>query len=395
MPPSFRFYSRQSELERVPLRQLMSPAAMKPMSDRPIETPALKPHRRIIELDALRALAAINLVLFHLTHVYEVKFGYVESLGWEWPYGAYGVELFFILSGFVNSMSLMRRGQPVDFVAARMIRIVPIFLMVILFNVWIMTMQPLTQTPLTVAQLAANLTLMPRVLGQECIDPVMWTLQIEILFYGLLVSLYRLGGLKRYFLGWGVLCGLSLAVCPTLDAVSATHGEAWWFTIANSVRRLLILDFAPLFAIGFLLYMIKTRTGSRIGNGIAMVVAATVFHCIDHGKHNPVATMLIIGLVTAAAYGKLPMLRLRPFVVISTLSYALYLCHNNLGCVLIHRLNQGGWSSNISLAIVALFSFCFAYLITAWIDQPLNRRLRDAWVRIRKQESVAPVTQAT
>src|SRR6056297_1874866 len=79
--------------------------------------------RRIIELDALRAMAAVNLVLFHFTHVYAVKFGFSSPLGGEWPYGAYGVELFFILSGFVNSMSLMRRGKPTDFVAARLIRI--------------------------------------------------------------------------------------------------------------------------------------------------------------------------------------------------------------------------------------------------------------------------------
>ena len=69
----------------------------------------LAPQRRIVELDALRALAAINLVLFHFTHVYAVKFGYTTPLGFEWPYGAYGVEMFFILSGFVNAMSLLRR----------------------------------------------------------------------------------------------------------------------------------------------------------------------------------------------------------------------------------------------------------------------------------------------
>ena len=105
--------------------------------------PALKPHRRILELDALRALAAINLVLFHFTHVFSVKFGYSSPLGFEWPYGAYGVEMFFILSGYVNSMSLMRRGKPVDFVAARLIRIIPIFLLVILANVWILQLAPM------------------------------------------------------------------------------------------------------------------------------------------------------------------------------------------------------------------------------------------------------------
>ncbi|MGB7325891.1 MAG: acyltransferase family protein, partial [Rubripirellula sp.] len=67
-------------------------------------TTILKPHRRIVELDSLRALAAINLVLFHFTLVYTNKHGYSSPLGFQWPFGAYGVEMFFILSGFVNSM---------------------------------------------------------------------------------------------------------------------------------------------------------------------------------------------------------------------------------------------------------------------------------------------------
>ena len=180
--------------------------------------PALKPHRRILELDALRALAAINLVLFHFTHVYAVKFGFTSPLGFEWPYGAYGVQMFFILSGYVNSMSLLRRGKPVDFVAARLIRIVPIFLMVIIANLWILQLAPMSQNVST-AQFVANMTLIPRVLGYECVDPVMWTLQIEMMFYATLVVLFRIGALRRYFLGWGTLLTLSLLVCPTLDAM--------------------------------------------------------------------------------------------------------------------------------------------------------------------------------
>ena len=171
-------------------------------SDKSTQT-FLKPHRRILELDALRALAAINLVLFHYTHVYSVKFGYSSPLGFEWPYGAYGVEMFFILSGFVNSMSLLRRGKPVDFVAARMIRILPVFLMVIVANIWIMRYAPLNTQVVTTEQFAANLTLLPRIFGYECLDPVMWTLQIEMMFYFTLVTMYRFGALRKYFIGWG------------------------------------------------------------------------------------------------------------------------------------------------------------------------------------------------
>ncbi len=345
----------------------------------------LSPHRRILELDALRALAAINLVLFHYTHVYAVKFGFATPLGFEWPFGAYGVEMFFILSGFVNSMSLLRRGKPVDFVAARLIRIIPVFLLAILANLWILQLAPMNQS-VSAAQLAANLTLLPRVIGYDCVDPVMWTLQVEMMFYVTLVVMYRIGALRHYFIGWGTLLALSATVCPALDAMQATHGGTGWFALATSFRRLMLLDLVPCFAIGFLLYMIKTGVGARWQNIAGIVVAAVVFHSIDHGKHNPVATVMIIGLVTACAYGKVPPLRYAPLVYISTISYALYLCHNNLGCAIMRRLEEGGVPSIACLGIAIAFSFSLAVIITNRIEQPITSLLRRSWTRYRNQE---------
>lgn len=342
----------------------------------------LAPHRRILELDSLRALAAINLVLFHFTHVYAVKFGFATPLGFEWPFGAYGVEMFFILSGFVNSMSLLRRGKPVDFVAARLIRIIPVFLLVILANLWILPLAPMNQS-ISTQQLAANLTLLPRVMGYDCVDPVMWTLQVEMMFYVTLVLMFRIGALRRYFLGWGSLLALSAVVCPMLDAMQSAHEQAGWFAAATSIRRLMLLDFVPLFAMGFLLYMIKTNVGSKWQNIAGIVVAATIFHFIDHGKHNPLATVMILGLVTACAYGKVPPLRFAPLVYVSTISYSLYLCHNNLGCAVMRRLEDGGIPSIVCLIIAIVFSFSMAIIVTNRIEQPITGWLRKKWVRYR------------
>lgn len=347
----------------------------------------LKPHKRIFELDGLRALAAINLVLFHYTHVFSVKYGYSTPLGFEWPYGAYGVELFFILSGFVNSMSLLRRGKPVDFVAARMIRILPVFFIAIIANLLIMQYPPLNEQAVSTAQFAANLTLLPRIFGYECLDPVMWTLQIEMMFYFTLVTMYRLGALRRYFIGWGSLLVLSYFVCPALDGVGQELQNTWWFAAGTAIRRLMLLDFVPLFAIGFLVYMIKTETGDRWKNIVGILGAAFVFHSIDHGKHNSLATALIVGLIAASAYGRVPMLRVRPLVYISTISYAIYLSHNNLGCVLIRRLDSIGYPPVICFALGIVFALCLAVLITNWVEGPITKRLRGAWERHRRHET--------
>jgi len=383
--PDFRRPTR-SRLETVSFNLKMSSTDSNATTDASV----LKPHRRIVELDSLRALAAISLMLFHLTHVYRIKFGFTSPLGFEWHYGAYGTEMFFILSGFVNSMSLLRRGRPVDFVAARLIRILPIFLLVIVANLWIMQLAPLNQNGVTTAQFAANLTLLPRVFGHDCLDPVMWTLQVEMMFYFTLVTLYRLGGLRHYFVGWGSLLVLSYLVCPWLDAAEATASSTAWFGAATAVRRMMLLDFVPLFAMGFLIYMIKTDTGRRWQNAVGILVAAFVFHAIDHGKHNPAATVLILGLVGACAYGKVPMLRLKPLLFVSTISYALYLCHNNIGCVLIYRLDHNGYPPQVCFVLAILFSFGLATLVTRWIEAPMTAWLRSGWDAYRSGERWLP-----
>ena len=348
----------------------------------------LKPHRRILELDGLRALAAISLMLFHLTHVYAAKYGFTTELPWVYNYGAYGTEMFFILSGFVNSMSLLRRRRPVDFVVARLIRIVPIFLLVVLANVAIVRLAPMNHS-VAPEELIANLTLLPRIAGYECLDPVMWTLQVEMLFYATLLGLYLIGGLRRYFIGWGALLMLSVTVCPALDAWQTVHGETVWFGIATGIRRLMLLDFVPLFAIGFGLYMIKTKTGNRLTNLAGISVAATVFHLIDHGKHNPAATALIIAGVALAAYGKCPPLRIRPLIHISKISYALYLLHNNLGCALIHHLDHGGIPPVIAVSAAIAMAWALAVLVTTHIEAPLTKWLRTRWETHRRSAQTA------
>ena len=337
-------------------------------------------------------LAAINLVLFHYTHVYAVKFGYSSPLGFEWPYGPYGVEMFFILSGFVNSMSLLRRGQPADFVAARLIRIVPFFMMAIVADVFIL-------------RFGADVRDRQHwtVPGQPDVDPThSWSRMCRSSHVDVADrddvlpnarDLVQNRGLRRYFLSWGTLLTLSLIVCPTLDSLQAAHASEQWFGLATAFCVLLLLDFVPLFTIGFLLYAIKTGTGKRWQNIIGIIIAACVFHSIDHGKHNPAATVLIIGLVTLCAYGKVPPLRIRPLVYVSTISYALYPCHNNLGSALINCLDQGGVPPQICFVVAMAFAFSLSIIVTNRIEAPMTRACAVRGIAIVRQQEQSQLCQ--
>lgn len=340
-----------------------------------------KPSKRIVELDVLRALAAINLVLFHFTHVYSVKYGYSSDLGFEFVYGKYGVSTFFMLSGFVNALTILRKRQPKEFIASRVIRIIPSYYLTIGMNLVLLTMLPMSgfYPMYTGEQVAANLTIVPGLFGQECMEPVTWTLQIEVLFYGLILLMFVCGALRKplQMMAWYlVLCVVGIFSIEYLTSIDANPRILAGLTFA---RKLLILDYMPLFFIGMLAHQIWNKSGAIRWNLAGIVVSAIVFHVIDRHDYNPAATVLMIGTLFLSAYGKLPFLRLKPLVFISTISYSLYLLHNNLGCAFIYRMEQLGFSPIMSMVAGIVFITIVSTIVTFWIERPISNQLRKIW----------------
>ena len=80
-----------------------------------------------MELDALRGIAAFSVVLFHYTARYDSIYGHSNRLLFKFNYGHLGVNLFFIISGFVIFMTLDRTKSVIDFVVARFSRLYPAY----------------------------------------------------------------------------------------------------------------------------------------------------------------------------------------------------------------------------------------------------------------------------
>lgn len=349
-----------------------------------------KKSTRIVELDCLRALAAINLLLFHFTYVYQVKYGFVDPLGFMWPYGKYGVQLFFMLSGFVNAMTLLRKRDPKKFLVGRIIRICPSYWTVIAMNLVLLTMVPLTTIQMGGAELMANLTIMPNLFGYECVEPVTWTLQVELLFYAMMIILFLSGALRYPLATFMILVSISAIVCSAADHV--TEGTVLAASL-NTLKTVLILDHLPLFAIGVMLNQLKNKDGNAKLNILGIVFSAVIFHVIDHRDHNPAVTVFFIGLLAMSAWGKLPVLRFKPLVFISTISYSLYLLHNNFGCVLMYHANQAGLSSIGCLVLATGASVLLAYAVTRWFEQPFSNWLRNhATAKVQTPVNESPTT---
>lgn len=338
------------------------------------ETP--KKSGRIIELDAIRAISCLNLLLFHFTFVYQNKYGFESPLGFTFPYGKYGVQLFFLLSGMVNAMTLLSKRKAGDFIAARFIRIFPSYWLVIALNLLLFATLPIFDHTITLSETFANLTTMPVLLGHTNMEPVTWTLQIEMLFYFFLMTIFALGFLDKPIRTMTVAVSFCLVSGLFINWFNASYPDSNWHGHLYVFEKLFFIRNMPLFAMGILLNELRLKRGNPIGLWAGIVFSATVFHLIDLRDHNPAATALLFGLLTASAFGKVPILRWKMFTYLSFISYALYLFHNNLGSALIRQLELFSWPPLLSVIVATAFSILVAHAMTFWLEQPLTKWLR-------------------
>ena len=194
--------------------------------------------RRIIAANQLRGVASLSVVLAHLGGVFvllgpfvawmtsmpEVRAGHPAILlltSWRYlNFGAFGVSIFFLISGFVIPFSL--RGQPAaGFLVARAFRIFPTFWAALLVEWALVHLQSRVSgrgVPFGTMVYLQNALLLDTVIGGGFVDLVNWTLSIEIKFY-VLMALLRPAVLKGRVLPFFVV-----ALAAIVVAVAQRHG---------------------------------------------------------------------------------------------------------------------------------------------------------------------------
>ena len=150
-------------------------------------------HARLLPMEGLRGLAVTLVFLQHYTvqsQLIGLSPGPASAAAAAFrSYGNFGVELFFVLSGYLIYGTLVRKAPPfIGFMARRLQRIYPAFLVVFAFAVALTILTPIPgkipHDPWPAAvYLAANLALLPGLIPMVRIVEVAWSLSYEMFFY--------------------------------------------------------------------------------------------------------------------------------------------------------------------------------------------------------------------
>ncbi|MDP4502847.1 acyltransferase family protein [Nonomuraea turcica] len=343
---------------------------------------------RLYEIDGLRLLAALCVVVFHYTFSGWVggasPVAFPEESSWS-KYGYLGVDLFFLISGFVVLMSAWGRS-PRAFLVSRAVRLYPAYWVGIAVTATVAVTLGQGMFQVTLPQVLANLTMFQAVPDIANVDVVYWTLWAEMRFY-LLILVFAWIGMTRARVMAGLWIWLGLTFGVQLGLVPG---------VADLVVQ---SEFAHYFIAGMALFMLyKFGLNLQIALLVPICLGNAVYRAIGYAdavgdRYSVTYSTAIITTVVVVIFLVMTLVALRvtqrlgrPWLVpAGALTYPLYLLHAHIGFIVFARLGDAV-DAHVLLCGLILVMLGAAYLVHRFVERPLAPALK----RLLSRRPVAP-----
>jgi peptidoglycan/LPS O-acetylase OafA/YrhL len=358
-------------------------------------------------LDHLRALAILFVFLFHYGRI----FPHPQWTNTTSKFGWTGVDLFFVLSGYLISSQLfakMAKGKTIslkEFFLKRFFRIIPAYLVVVL----IYFSFPFVREHEALSPLWKYLTFTLNFgldLRTQGTFSHAWSLCIEEQFYLLfpliLVTLIYFRSLKKG--AWLIvslfIAGFAVRIYSYYTFITPFLGEdyAWSFwnewiyypTYCRLDGLLAGVSIAALFQFRPLLKDRIIKSGNLVFVLSMLILASAYFLCLNEQSFK--ASVFGFPLVSIG-YGLMVIAAISPTcflckfrsnitTAIATLSYSLYLAHKFVTHVTQEQLSKFNIekNSNLMFLICIITTLAFSFLMNRIIEKPFLR-LRNALIK--------------
>jgi peptidoglycan/LPS O-acetylase OafA/YrhL len=330
---------------------------------------------RLVELDALRGIAALSVVVFHYTTHYAKLYSHTAPWPIDFSVGRYGVELFFMISGYVIYLTLDKTGTPQEFIVSRFSRLYPVYWMAVLLTYSITSILSLPGYQISPTDALINLSMVQELATVPHVDNVYWTLQRELGFYVLAGSLFY-SAARKY-------------IVHIISAIIVSNIFVLYFGLLDKIpglwRIYSVLPVAQLhlFGLGISLYLLHKKridiwqcclmaTSCLIGAGVAVDIT-----------HASIVALLFVCLYLATSTQ--PRFLHHPYLLfLGAISYPLYLVHNNIGSALILSLEGNGAPAAAAILCAIILSLAMAAMMNRFVEKPGLK-----WIRTRYKNRLA------
>ena len=324
----------------------------------------------IVSLQCMRALAAILVVIFH--HMNMMREGPVPTLP-RFDIGEFGVDIFFVISGFIMWSTTMGRGiTGLSFLLRRILRIVPLYWALTFATVFVSTRGGLALNfDVDYLRLAKSLLFIPQWNGvfPNIIAPYLivgWTLELEMFFYVIFAGALYLSEARRLVAVlsiFSVLTMIGLVTLPTTAVFKAYTND-------------IILEFAMGVLLGWLYQSGRLPLSSAVGSVLAIVGLGLVLLLRDNMKarfiyYGIAAFLLVWTMLTFEKHLKGSAWSLPRFL--GDASYSIYLSHMMAMAVSwkLISLSFAASFTTLTLVLQTTFAVVVGAIVYLIVERPL------------------------
>jgi peptidoglycan/LPS O-acetylase OafA/YrhL len=339
---------------------------------------------RLLALDGLRLVCALAVAGYHFGDSWrldgvQLPRHFLPTGAPVLIYGFLGVEVFFLISGFVICMSGWGRTVR-EFAASRAARLYPAFWGCVLLTTVVVIVLPVTGgLPVSgipsAPAVAVNLSMLAEPLNKPLVDTVYWTLWIEFRFYLIFACLLGAGLTDRRVRAFGTVWLVTAVAMPLFPGAL--------------LNQLVMPDFAPYFVAGMTMFLLRRdRADWRLWALLSAcwLVSLQRVQVRTHGLHPgfvvpvwPAMVLLTLAyaVLLAIALGLTDRLGQRWLATAGALTYPFYLLHQRVGYSLIRTVWQ---HTGLPLGVL-LPGAVIVLLATAWavhriVERPLAPRVK-------------------
>lgn len=317
---------------------------------------------KIGSINTMRFLAAILVLLYHFTFIfYFAKTTHVDMPIFRYfsQYGYLGVELFFIISGFVISLSAENRNA-FGFFKSRVGRLYPLFwVSVAITGIFLFFGGGIINANITIPQFLLNLTMLSQLIptryGIGLLDPSYWTLAIEIKFYAIVFVLLLLKQFKRIeslslIASSALMLAMLLFNLPLTWASYFLAGIFFYKIYRNGMTNWRIYGLCSTFFISIHFALARIPSFEKNFAGTSFSPTIIVLHIL--------AFYIFFLLVSL---NKLRVPNNAYINILGLLTYPAYLLHQQVARVLFSYGYLQGIPAYVSLPIITAFIFILSY----------------------------------
>ena len=360
---------------------------------------AIASREPIAGFDIVRFAAAALVTIFHLgtetwaapgtvaAKIVDGRAAFPELFSVTWS-GFIGVEIFFVISGFVITYSAT---DAQSFLRSRIMRLYP--------AVWICATASVVavwafhlESPRHLLHSYANSMFLIPV--APWVDAAYWTLGIEMAFYAVIFFLLAAKAFHRIGIVCYLIGGASAAywLLGSMLAPSFLSSHLW-----NRWVELSLISYGIYFALGILLHSARKSGFSLplVGFGLVLLIAAGVeiSYKVEYApnalifpyaltKAVPITLFFVAVVAMVVSLGwKVSTPTARALRVLGLMTYPLYLIHNNFGAALLRLLVDLDLNQFAALSVVVSLCLVFSFFVATVLEPPIRRFVKAVFDR--------------